>query len=433
MSGPSNQPLGPVWLSQEDLRAARGPAPDHAPLSPQSSIASSGSGGSEHLEEAGLGGGSGLHRSSFHDDGSGMRDVPAWLKSLRLHKYAALFSTMTYDEMMSLTEEQLEKVTKGARHKIVISILKLKERQNLLRSLEKDVLEGSNLRTPLQELHQMIATPIKAFGGGEGASLQRSLLGHEGKSAAPGAHLTGVGGGEAESGGSIIAEGDLPGQFTRVMGKVCTQLLVSRSDEDNISSYLQLIDKCLVHESFTEAQKKRLLSWKQQVQRLFRSIPRKTILDLAGYRSQRSRFGQSNSLPTAGCVGGGVSARRSLRQFQMPSRSLPGARPLLGSGGLLGPTPRSSSSIPTGPKQGRQGLWFANPGGSNSMPSRTHSSVQRTRSLPVHTTPQTMVMFHHADLQLPVTEPDINNRLESLCLSMTEHALGDGADRTSTI
>lgn len=43
-----------------------------------------------------------------------------------------------------------------------------------------------------------------------------------------------------------------------------------------------------------------------------------------------------------------------------------------------------------------QGLWFANPGGSNSMPSRTHSSVQRTRSLPVHTTPQTMVMFQQA-------------------------------------
>ncbi|XP_078110195.1 protein Smaug homolog 1 isoform X8 [Sander vitreus] len=368
--------------------------------------------------------------------GGGNANVPAWLKSLRLHKYAALFSTMTYDEMMSLTEEQLEaqKVTKGARHKIVISILKLKERQNLLRSLEKDVLEGSNLRAPLQELHQMIMTPIKAFVGGEEASLQRPLLSPEGKSAAPGSHLTGVGGGEAESGTSVIAEGDIPGQFTRVMGKVCTQLLVSRSDEDNISSYLQLIDKCLIHESFTETQKKRLLSWKQQVQRLFRSIPRKTLLDIAGYRPQRSRFGQSNSLPTTGCVGGSVSARRSLRQFQMPSRSLPGARlGLLGSGGLLGPTPRSSSSTPTGPKQGRQGLWFANPGGSNSMPSRTHSSVQRTRSLPVHTNPQTMVVFQQADLQLPVTEPDINNRLESLCLSMTEHALGDGADRTSTI
>ncbi|XP_044073209.1 protein Smaug homolog 1 isoform X2 [Siniperca chuatsi] len=368
--------------------------------------------------------------------GGGNTNVPAWLKSLRLHKYAALFSTMTYDEMLSLTEQQLEaqKVTKGARHKIVISILKLKERQHLLRSLEKDVLEGSNLRAPLQELHQMIMTPIKAFSGGEEGSLQRPLLSPEGKSAAPGSHLSGGGGGEAESGTSVIAEGDLPGQFTRVMGKVCTQLLVSRSDEDNISSYLQLIDKCLIHESFTETQKKRLLSWKQQVQRLFRSIPRKTLLDIAGYRPQRSRFGQSNSLPTASCVGGSVSARRSLRQFQMPSRSLPGARlGLLGSGGLLGPTPRSSSSTPTGPKQGRQGLWFANPGGSNSMPSRTHSSVQRTRSLPVHTTPQTMVMFQQTDLQLPVTEPDINNRLESLCLSMTEHALGDGADRTSTI
>ncbi|KAM8763298.1 protein Smaug homolog 1 isoform 4-T4 [Acanthopagrus schlegelii] len=367
--------------------------------------------------------------------GGGNTNVPAWLKSLRLHKYAALFSTMTYDEMLSLTEEQLEaQVTKGARHKIVISILKLKERQNLLRSLEKDVLEGSNLRAPLQELHQMIMTPIKAFSGGEEASPQRPLLSPEGKSAAPGSHLSGGGGGEAESGISIIAEGDLPGQFTRVMGKVCTQLLVSRSDEDNISSYLQLIDKCLIHESFTETQKKRLLSWKQQVQRLFRSIPRKTLLDIAGYRPQRSRFGQSNSLPTTSCVGSSVSARRSLRQFQMPSRSLPVARlGPLGSGGLLGPTPRSSSSTPTGPKQGRQGLWFANPGGSNSMPSRTHSSVQRTRSLPVHTTPQTMVMFQQSDVQLPVTEPDINNRLESLCLSMTEHALGDGADRTSTI
>lgn len=35
-----------------------------------------------------------------------------------------------------------------------------------------------------------------------------------------------------------------------------------------------------------------------------------------------------------------------------------------------------------------------------------------------------MYPFLPAEFQLPVTEPDINNRLESLCLSMTEHALG---------
>uniref|UniRef100_A0A8K9XQG5 Protein Smaug homolog 1 n=1 Tax=Oncorhynchus mykiss TaxID=8022 RepID=A0A8K9XQG5_ONCMY len=362
---------------------------------------------------------------SINTVGTGGSNVPAWLKSLRLHKYAALFSTMTYDEMMSLTEQQLESqnVTKGARHKIVISIQKLKERQKMLRCLEKDVLEGGNLRGPLAELHQMILTPIKAVASDESSpsspssTAHRPLLSPEGKSSAA------PGGGEGETGTTLIAEGDIPGQFTRVMGKACTQLLVSRPDEENISSYLQLIDKCLLHEAFTETQKKRLLSWKQQVQKLIRSFPRKTLLDMAGYRAQRSRgFSQSNSLPTAGCVGGSSSvsaARRSLRQFQMPSRSLPGARL-----GLLGPTPHSASSTPTGLKQGRQGLWFANPGGSNSMPSRTHSSVQRTRSLPVHTTPHTMVMFQQSDLQVPVTEPDINNRLESLCLSMTEHALG---------
>ncbi|XP_066513339.1 protein Smaug homolog 1 [Hoplias malabaricus] len=429
MSGPCNAALGHGWLSQEDLR---GRAADHAPLSPQSSVASSGSGGSEHLDDT-----SALAaalRSTFHEEGSGMRDVPAWLKSLRLHKYAGLFSTMTYDEMMSLTEQQLEaqNVTKGARHKIIISIQKLRERQNMLRSLEKDVLEGGNLRVPLQELHQIILTPIKPFSLED--SSQRPLLSSEGKSS--------LCGGESESSSSLIPGGDLPAHFTRVMGKVCTQLLVSRPDEENISSYLQLIDKCLIHEGFTETQKKRLLSWKQQVQKLFRSFPRKTLLDMAGYRQQRSGrgFGQSNSLPSAGCVGSGVSGRRNLRQFPVPSRSLPVQRlGLLGTAGLLthshthSHTPRSSSSTPTSLKQGRQGLWFANPGGSNSMPSRTHSSVQRTRSLPVHTNPHTMAMFQQSDLQVPVTEPDINNRLESLCLSMTEHALGDGVDRTSTI
>ncbi|XP_054826310.1 protein Smaug homolog 1 isoform X2 [Eublepharis macularius] len=379
-------------------------------------------------------------------------NVPAWLKSLRLHKYAALFSQMTYDEMMALTECQLEaqNVTKGARHKIVISIQKLKERQNLLKSLERDILEGGNLRVPLQELHQMILTPIKAYSSCNStvdehgrdsephhpASLISSdSQGSDCKDSASGGlqhhHLPGC---EGESGGAPLPEGDIPGQFTKVMGKVCTQLLVSRPDEENISSYFQLIDKCLIHEAFTETQKKRLLSWKQQVQKLFRSFPRKSILDLSGYRQQRARgFGQSSSLPTAGSVGAGMG-RRNPRQFQIPSRNIPTTRlGLLGPSGLLGAAQRNAATNPTLLKQGRQNLWFANPGGSNSMPSRTHSSVQRTRSLPVHTSPQTMLMFQQPEFPIPVAEPDINNRLESLCLSMTEHALGDGVDRTSTI
>lgn len=66
----------------------------------------------------------------------------------------------------------------------------------------------------------MIMTPIKAFSGSEETGPQRPLLGPEGKSAAPGSHLSSSSsGGEAESGSSLIAEGDLTGQFTRVMGK----------------------------------------------------------------------------------------------------------------------------------------------------------------------------------------------------------------------
>ncbi|XP_015678796.1 protein Smaug homolog 1, partial [Protobothrops mucrosquamatus] len=368
MTVPS-QPLGHGWMSHEDLRD-RGPQgipSDHAPLSPQSSVASSGSGGSEHLEDQTS------TRNTFQEEGSGMKDVPAWLKSLRLHKYAALFSQMTYDEMMSLTECQLEaqNVTKGARHKIVISIQKLKERQNLLKSLERDILEGGNLRLPLQELHQMILTPIKAYASrnlsvdehSRDPQLRRptSLIGSDNPgldckdSASGGMQHHTLPGCEGESGGIPSPEGDIPGQFTKVMGKVCTQLLVSRPDEENISSYLQLIDKCLIHEAFTETQKKRLLSWKQQVQKLFRSFPRKSILDLSGYRQQRTRgFGQSNSLPTAGSAGAGMG-RRNPRQFQIPSRNLPTTRlGLLGPSGLLGASQRNGAANPTILKQGRQ-------------------------------------------------------------------------------
>ena len=46
---------------------------------------------------------------------------------------------MSYEEMLSLTEEQLELqgVTKGARHKIALSIIRLRERPTLLAQLEK--------------------------------------------------------------------------------------------------------------------------------------------------------------------------------------------------------------------------------------------------------------------------------------------------------
>ncbi|XP_053253606.1 protein Smaug homolog 2 isoform X1 [Podarcis raffonei] len=449
---PTSQQVPSEWMSVDEMgaRPAFIPGGEHAPLSPQSSVASS---GSEQTEEQ-----SGS-RNTFQEEGSGMKDVPSWLKSLRLHKYAALFSQMTYEEMMTLTEQHLESqvlhknVTKGARHKIALSIQKLRERQSVLKSLEKDILEGGNLWNALQELQQIIITPIKAFHalqamaaskesqqqlpaeqhGATKLCLDKSGNPSEDKDPATDTFLPPTGSPcDGESGAAPIAEGDIAGQFTRVMGKVCTQLLVSRPDEENITSYLQLIEKCLVHEAFTETQKKRLLSWKQQVLKLLRTFPRKAVLDMQGYRPQKGWAFGSNSLPIAGSVGVGV-ARRGQRQFQMPPRAIPPSRlGILSPVGIGGVSPRHALTSPNLGSQGRQNLWFANPGGSNSMPGQSRSSVQRTHSLPVHTSPQAILMFPQ-DCQLPGTDLEINPTLESLCLSMTEHALGDGTDKTSTI
>ncbi|XP_052431330.1 protein Smaug homolog 2 isoform X1 [Carassius gibelio] len=432
---------GSDWLSQEEGGVS---GAEHAPLSPQSSVASS---GSEQTEEQSN------TRNTFQEDGSGMRDVPAWLKSLRLHKYASLFSQMTYEEMMILTEKHLESqscgvclfqnVTKGARHKIALSIQKLRERQSVLKSLEKDILEGGNVRNALQELQQIIITPIKVYAPPTAAQKEvEPGVTPADKAANPGEEKESEGfqthnppACDGESTSAPIGDGDIAGQFTRVMGKVCTQLLVSRPDEENISCYLQLIEKCVTHEAFTETQKKRLLSWKQQVLKLLRLFPRKTVIDSSVYRRGWQQYG-SNSLPTAGSVSAGLS-RRGQRPFQMPPRGAPpaGRMSLMSTDrGLTGASPRHSlTNPPTASTQGRQNLWFGNPGGSNSMPSQSRSSVQRTHSLPVHTSPQTMLLFQQQECQVPGMDLEINPTLESLCLSMTEHALGDGMDRTSTI
>lgn len=60
----------------------------------------------------------------------------------------------------------------------------------------------------------MIQTPIKSCSTEE--TSQRHLLSAEGKSTIAGSHL---GGGETEGSSTVIAEGDILAQFTRVMGK----------------------------------------------------------------------------------------------------------------------------------------------------------------------------------------------------------------------
>lgn len=92
----------------------------------------------------------------------GMSNIGQWLKSLRLHKYVFLFSQRTYEQMLDITEEHLQSVTAGARHKLVNCIQKLKERYGYLCQVEKDLLCGQiSIGEALVELPNIVLTPMK--------------------------------------------------------------------------------------------------------------------------------------------------------------------------------------------------------------------------------------------------------------------------------
>ncbi|KAL1138895.1 hypothetical protein AAG570_008957 [Ranatra chinensis] len=230
------------WTSQDDL-SVHGKArrfslsSEHSggpPLSPQSSQASSGSGSETHLD------------SAIYDN-PGMRDVKSWLKSLRLHKYWRLFSQLSYEQMLSLNEDNFDAildqvgggtVTQGARRKIVLSIAKLRERSGLLALLEQDVMAGGNLMTAMDELKMVLSTPIRAHPEDE-----------------------------------HTAYDDIPSQFTRVLGKVCTQLMVcTPADDESLNLFLGLLDSTLHHDGFTAQQKKKISSWRLQISQQLRQM-----------------------------------------------------------------------------------------------------------------------------------------------------------------
>lgn len=103
----------------------------------------------------------------------------------------------------------------------------------------QDILEGGNLWNALQELQQIITTPIKAFHalqaaaaskealplaaeprGGPKLALEKSSNSTEDKEANDDPFPPPTGSPcDGESGAAPIAEGDVAGQFTRVMGK----------------------------------------------------------------------------------------------------------------------------------------------------------------------------------------------------------------------
>lgn len=125
-------------------------------VSPRSSLTSSGS--DTRLDDFKP------NYAKFTPHNVGMAGIGQWLKSLRLHKYVWLFSNITYDQMLDISEEYLQKlnVTKGARHKLVVCIQKLKDRHSVLVQLEKDLLTNQiQMVVALEELTGIVLTPMK--------------------------------------------------------------------------------------------------------------------------------------------------------------------------------------------------------------------------------------------------------------------------------
>jgi len=356
----------------------------------------------------------------------GMQDVPIWLKSLRLHKYAHIFEEMTYEEMLNLTEEYLAEkdVTKGARKKIIVCVQKIKERRSTLQQLEKEVLQLGRLSHVLAELKVILMTPIKTPTNKKKNTTRQENGNDETNASSEDSETNPCDkenqkentekeekdddeeeDEEEEDGEGTKGEEDLPSDITRVMGKACTQILVTQPDEECCLTYLGLLDRVLSHEAFSQSHKRRLQSWKGQCQKLARQLA--TNRKIAGIEK-----GPKNWYDPLGC-GIALGKRRSSTR----SSSLKG-------GSLLHiPLTRAGPLVATQNLHKRVTLTNSY----NNMSKSNHQSLSRTKSAPIRSN----VVLQPPPVGQHDTE-GINKSLETLCLSMTNHALEDTPEKSET-
>lgn len=411
--------LSSNWSSQDELQpyaSSLHPPVEHAPLSPTSS----GSSTEAHSEDGGGGGHPTLQkRNSFLEENSGMRDVPGWLKSLRLHKYNGVFQQMSYDHMMELTEEKLiaTNITEGARNKILRKITRLKDRQKLLQDLEKMIMEDkpNTIRTALNSLkEEIVGTPLKRCEPSRGPGEDSNQMARETDAEVP--------------------EGDLPGQLIRFLGKMCSKLLLVESkqpDAESMKTYVEIVNKYVGHEAFNDVQKKRLTVWRDSCKHFTSNLyTRKPSLDRVGrtWSNQGTTYPNEYALQRCASTGRQPLVRRHAypaTATHPPAHMQQNLLQVSGPGSVYRPTQSGPGYV-----QPRQVQPQRNP-------------VSRTKSVPLHALPQgssnPFSSPQHPRLArvetsvLNLRHPDINNRqlenqLEDLCLSVTEHALEDGPD-----
>ncbi|CAG7838433.1 unnamed protein product [Allacma fusca] len=399
----------------------------------------------------------------------GAPDVPAWLKSLRLHKYSFLFAHICFEEMMELTEECLETqgVTKGARHKIVLSIAKLRDRASHLKQIHEEMTaDKESIRNALNEVKWVLTTPIKPIPT-ENDDVNSSAPSCIGNSDSPSCNVGTIGSNryseekmsdsfsdwQAINQRNRDSDMNLPSCIVRVIGKACEL----NPDPECEGLLVSVLDKCLSHDAFTYKQKRLLSLWRQQQAPIARR-------NSNGHHHFHSHLHRSNGSPGSGNNG---NAKHN-RHFSPKVLSLGNQV----SNNVTGGTPSSWS-----PGSSIHAMFMAKrPSLQDSIleSARSHLSVQRTKSAPLPNffsslscSPPIGSQFDqlssgigtgnshnsaigtlggldfssagllgtssnsgdnnsgsHQTTSGVSSAMDITSRLESLCLSMTEAALG---------
>lgn len=168
--------------------------------------------------------------------------VRSWLKTLRLHKYCAILEQMNYEDMVSLSESDLEKMgisAKGARTKMLKSI--------------------AGLRRANQAAAQSIAQyndDIRAGIFADTIAGLTALLEPD----------------QVSLHGPRPDTFDVVQEFMTTVEQLYTALIIGQSthkpQQKDIRRFFQLLDKVLRHEHFPVESKKIIFSWKNDCQRV---------------------------------------------------------------------------------------------------------------------------------------------------------------------
>ncbi|KAG5451625.1 hypothetical protein CSKR_111816 [Clonorchis sinensis] len=257
--------------------------------------------------------------NTYTDPNPGMGAIPAWLKSLRLHKYAGLFERLTYDEFMNITETWLEShnVTQGARTKLLLNIRKLAMRSSNLSQAENSLVQAPStgpgataalqncltevwnvLQTPLKPCSAALASPEEHQTGKLNCVVDHSS--HKNNEIKDGVcpasteesrpsglalnsqppDFDSVRITASKSAGNLSGDHAprdtsvcLPSQIMNCLTKVCSRLLVSsQPDSDCFVRFVQLLDIIGKHPAFLDKHRSLTASWKQQIFSLENSL-----------------------------------------------------------------------------------------------------------------------------------------------------------------